>query len=60
MHIKDQSQNFNNTYNPPRYLGSAFLGVTAFDVQAYPVVSLLFAITVLTYVGYYYLYKRQF
>jgi uncharacterized membrane protein len=37
----------------------AFLGVTAFNIQAYPVVSLLFAITVLTYVGFYYWYNRQ-
>jgi len=37
----------------------AFLGVTAFDIQAYPVVSLLFAVTVLTYVGFYYWYNRQ-
>jgi uncharacterized membrane protein len=37
----------------------AFLGVAAFDVQAYPVVSLLFVITVLTYVGFYYWYNRQ-
>lgn len=38
----------------------AFLGITAFDIQAYPIVSLLFAITVLTYVGFYHWYKRRF
>jgi uncharacterized membrane protein len=37
----------------------ALLGVTAFDIQAYPVVSLLFAITMLSYAGFYYWYKRQ-
>jgi uncharacterized membrane protein len=37
----------------------AFLGVTAFDIQAYPIVSLLFAITMLSYAGFYYWYKRQ-
>ena len=37
----------------------AFLGVTAFNVQAYPIVSLLFAITMLSYAGFYYWYKRQ-
>lgn len=37
----------------------AFLGVTEFDIQAYPIVSLLFAITTISYVGYYYWYKRQ-
>ena len=37
----------------------AFLGVTAFDIQAYPIVSLLFAITMLSYVGFYSWYKRQ-
>jgi len=37
----------------------AFLGVTEFDIQAYPIVSLLFVITTISYVGYYYWYKRQ-
>ncbi|MFW5987531.1 MAG: DUF2178 domain-containing protein [Methanohalophilus sp.] len=37
----------------------AFLGVTAFDIQAYPVVALLFAITMISYAGFYYWYKRQ-
>lgn len=37
----------------------AFLGVTAFDIQAYPIVSLLFAITMLSYAGFYYWYRRQ-
>jgi uncharacterized membrane protein len=37
----------------------AFLGVTEFDIQAYPIVSLLFAITTISYVGFYYWYKRQ-
>ncbi|ADE35747.1 DUF2178 domain-containing protein [Methanohalophilus mahii] len=36
----------------------AFLGVTAFDIQAYPVVSLLFAITMISYAGFYYWYKK--
>ncbi|RNI15903.1 DUF2178 domain-containing protein [Methanohalophilus sp. RSK] len=36
-----------------------FLGVTAFDIQAYPIVSLLFALTTLSYVGFYHWYKRQ-
>ena len=37
----------------------AFLGVTEFDIQAYPIVSLLFAITMISYVGFYYRYKRK-
>ena len=37
----------------------AFLGVTAFDIQAYPIVSLLFVITMLSYAGFYYWYRRQ-
>jgi uncharacterized membrane protein len=37
----------------------AFLGVTAFNIQAYPIVSMLFVITTLSYAGFYYWYKRQ-
>ncbi len=37
----------------------ALLGVTGYDVQAYPIVSLLFAITAILYVGFYFWYKRQ-
>jgi uncharacterized membrane protein len=37
----------------------AFLGVTKFEIQAQPIVSLLFAVTMLSYVGFYYWYKRQ-
>ena len=37
----------------------ASIGVTESNIQAQPVVSLLFAVTMLTYVGFYYWYKRQ-
>ena len=37
----------------------AGIGVTESNIQAQPVVSLLFAVTMLTYVGFYYWYKRQ-
>lgn len=37
----------------------AGIGVTESNIQAQPVVSLLFAITMLTYVGFYYWYKRH-
>lgn len=37
----------------------AFLGVTASDIKAYPIVSLMFAITMISYAGFFYWYKRQ-
>lgn len=37
----------------------AGIGVTESNIQAQTVVSLLFAVTMLTYVGFYYWYKRQ-
>ncbi|TGC06987.1 DUF2178 domain-containing protein [Methanolobus halotolerans] len=37
----------------------AFLGVTASDIKAYPIVSLLFVITVISYAGFFHWYKRQ-
>jgi len=36
-----------------------FLGVTASNIKAYPIVSLLFAITMISYAGFFYWYKRQ-
>ncbi|ABE51296.1 DUF2178 domain-containing protein [Methanococcoides burtonii] len=37
----------------------AFLGVTASNIKAYPIVSLLFAITIISYAGFFHWYKRQ-
>ncbi|MGM0770309.1 MAG: DUF2178 domain-containing protein [Halobacteriota archaeon] len=37
----------------------ALLGVTGYDIQAYSIMSLLFVITAILYVGFYFWYKRQ-
>jgi len=37
----------------------AFLGVTASNIEAYPIISALFVITMISYAGFYYWYKRQ-